>query len=57
VAEALRHAGYALDAVVDIQWTASETLREENVNENTTFEPHTWIDHNTLQSGKRIHYL
>ena len=33
VAEALRHAGYALDAVVDIQWIDSETLTEETVNE------------------------
>ena len=29
VAEALRHAGYALDADVDIQWIDSETLTEE----------------------------
>ena len=33
VAEALRHAGYALDAVVDIQWIDSETLTEKTVNE------------------------
>ena len=33
VAEALRHAGYALDAVVDIQWIDSETLTEDTVNE------------------------
>ena len=31
VAEALRHAGYALDAKVDITWIDSETLTEENV--------------------------
>ncbi|MBQ3270334.1 MAG: CTP synthase [Clostridia bacterium] len=30
VAEALRHAGYALDARVDIEWIDSETLTEEN---------------------------
>ena len=30
VAEALRHAGYALDAKVDIHWIDSETLTEEN---------------------------
>ena len=30
VAEALRHAGYALDADVKIQWIDSETLTEEN---------------------------
>ena len=30
VAEALRHAGYALDAKVNIQWIDSETLTEEN---------------------------
>ena len=30
VAEALRHAGYALDAKVDISWIDSETLTEEN---------------------------
>ena len=33
VAEALRHAGYALDAVVDIQWIDSETLTEDTVGE------------------------
>ena len=33
VAEALRHAGYALDAKVEIQWIDSETLTEENVEE------------------------
>ena len=33
VAEALRHAGYALDARVDIQWIDSETLTEENCRE------------------------
>ena len=31
VAEALRHAGYALDAKVRIEWIDSETLTEENV--------------------------
>lgn len=31
VAEALRHAGYALDARVDLTWIDSETLTEENV--------------------------
>ncbi len=31
VAEALRHAGYALNTRVDITWIDSETLREENV--------------------------
>jgi len=30
VAEALRHAGYAQDAKVEIQWIDSETLTEEN---------------------------
>ena len=30
VAEALRHAGYALDARIDISWIDSETLTEEN---------------------------
>ena len=30
VAEALRHAGYALDASVDIHWIDSETLLDEN---------------------------
>ena len=30
VAEALRHAGYALDAQVEIEWIDSETLTEEN---------------------------
>ena len=30
VAEALRHAGYALDAKVEITWIDSETLTEEN---------------------------
>ncbi len=30
VAEALRHAGYALDAKVDIEWIDSETLTAEN---------------------------
>ncbi|MBR6220564.1 MAG: CTP synthase [Clostridia bacterium] len=30
VAEALRHAGYALDAKVKIEWIDSETLTEEN---------------------------
>ena len=33
VAEALRHAGYALDARVDIRWIDSETLTEENAAE------------------------
>ena len=33
VAEALRHAGYALDAQVDISWIDSETLTEDNVTE------------------------
>ncbi len=33
VAEALRHAGYALDAKVEIEWIDSETLTEENVGE------------------------
>jgi CTP synthase len=31
VAEALRHAGYALDAKIDITWIDSETLTKENV--------------------------
>ena len=31
VAEALRHAGYALDARVKIAWIDSETLNEENI--------------------------
>jgi CTP synthase len=31
VAEALRHAGYALDAKVEITWIDSETLTEENI--------------------------
>ena len=31
VAEALRHAGYALDAKVEIQWIDSEGLTEENI--------------------------
>ena len=30
VVEALRHAGYALDARIDIQWIDSETLTEDN---------------------------
>ncbi len=30
VAEALRHAGYALDSKVEIEWIDSETLTEEN---------------------------
>ena len=30
VAEALRHAGYALDARIDIQWIDSEALTEDN---------------------------
>ncbi len=30
VAEALRHAGYALDAKVEIEWMDSETLTEDN---------------------------
>ena len=33
VAEALRHAGYALDARVDIAWIDSENLTEENIDE------------------------
>ena len=33
VAEALRHAGYALDARVEILWIDSETLTKENVDE------------------------
>ncbi|MDY4582206.1 MAG: CTP synthase [Candidatus Faecousia sp.] len=33
VAEALRHAGYARSAVVNIRWIDSETLTEETVNE------------------------
>ena len=33
VAEALRHAGYALDAKIDIAWIDSETLTEENIDE------------------------
>ncbi len=33
VAEALRHAGYALGAEVDIVWIDSETLTEENADE------------------------
>ena len=31
VAEALRHAGYALDAKVEIEWIDSETLNEDNI--------------------------
>ena len=31
VAEALRHAGYALDAKVEITWIDSETLTEDNI--------------------------
>ncbi len=34
VAEALRHAGYALDARIDITWIDSETLTEEKADEN-----------------------
>ena len=33
VAEALRHAGYSLDADVNIHWIDSETITEENVDE------------------------
>ncbi len=33
VAEALRHAGYALGAFVDIKWIDSETVTEENIGE------------------------
>ena len=33
VAEALRHAGYALDAKVEISWIDSETLTEGNIEE------------------------
>ncbi len=33
VAEAMRHAGYALDAKVEIQWIDSEGLTEENIAE------------------------
>ena len=33
VAEALRHAGYALDARVEITWIDSENLTEENIDE------------------------
>ena len=33
VAEALRHAGYALDAKVEIVWIDTETLTEENIGE------------------------
>ena len=33
VAEALRHAGYALDAKVEIEWINSEELTEENIAE------------------------
>ena len=33
VAEALRHAGYALDAKVEITWIDSETLTEDNIDE------------------------
>ena len=33
VAEALRHAGYSLDARVDIDWIDSETLTAENIGE------------------------
>jgi len=33
VAEALSHAGYALDAKVEIRWIDSETITEENVRE------------------------
>ena len=34
VAEALHHAGYALDAKVEITWIDSEGLKEENLEEN-----------------------
>lgn len=33
VAEALRHAGYGQDTVVDIQWIDSETIQEDNYRE------------------------
>ena len=33
VAEALRHAGYALDAKVDIEWMDSETVTEETLSQ------------------------
>ncbi len=33
VAEALRHAGYALDAKVDIEWIDSETVAEETLSQ------------------------
>jgi len=33
VAEALRHAGYAQDAKVEIEWIDTETLTEENIGE------------------------
>ena len=33
VAEALRHAGYALDAKVDIEWIDSETVTEETLSQ------------------------
>ena len=33
VAEALRHAGFALDSKIDIQWIDSETITEETKNE------------------------
>jgi len=34
VAEALRHAGYALDAEIDIRWIDSETLTEQTYEKN-----------------------
>ena len=37
VAEALRHAGYALDTRVEITWIDSETLTKENI--KSTMEP------------------
>ena len=39
VAEALRHAGYALDAKVEIEWIDSETLTEENYIETLSGAP------------------
>ena len=36
VAEALRHAGYALDAKVEISWIDSETLTEDSYEETLT---------------------
>ncbi len=44
VAEALRHAGYALDAKVEIEWIDSETLTDENYAEALSGAPGEEID-------------